>query len=268
MQASYVSPCFYITHDTSLWKECAELAQHIREKAMYLSDRLQNQVGTPLMQETECMLRPLVAALPSLETMLNATAISPYLLFQKLCDVVGHLTVLRLNQLPPVLQGYDHNDIQGCFTPLLELSRQYLSAIEQSYSVISFLQRERLFYLKFHKNYLSNTFLIGIRMPKGMTESQIEEWLMDAVICSDFAIELVRNHRITGAKRVIVNNANVSQLMPGRGMIVAEVTFDPEFIAPEQNINIFNPSDTDDRRPTEIVAYVQKTEAREGSYYR
>ena len=260
-RTSFVPPCFFITHDTHLWKQCADLAHRIREKAAYLSERWQNQIGTPMMAETEMLLRPLITALPALETILNASATNPYLLFQKMCDAVGHLAALRLSQLPPVLHGYNHNDIQGCFTPLLELLKQYLSTIEQSYGVIPFLQRERLFYLRLHKNYLAtNTFLIGMRAPKGMNESQMEEWLMDAVICSDSAIELVRNHRITGTKRVMLGNESVSDLMPGRGMIVAEVTFDPEFIAPEQNLNIFNPSDTAERRPVEIVLYVSKTE--------
>jgi type VI secretion system protein ImpJ len=268
IQTTFIPPCFYITHDTDLWKECAELAQHIREKAMYLSGRWQNQIGTPLMAETEIMLRPLVAALPSLEAVLNELTINPYLLFQKICDVAGHLATLRLNQLPPILKRYDHNDIQESFALVLELIHEYLGSIEQSYSVVSFHQRERLFYLKFHKNYLSKTFLVGLRVTKGMTESQMEEWLMEAVICSDFAVELVRNHRITGAKRVVLSEADRSDLMPGRGMVVAEITYDSEYIAPEQNLNIFNPSDTADRRPNEVVAYIPKTEPREGSYYR
>ncbi|MES2608015.1 MAG: type VI secretion system baseplate subunit TssK [Pseudomonadota bacterium] len=258
-RAPFVPPCFYITHDTHLWKQCAELAQRIREKATYLSERWQNQIGTPLMVETEMLLRPLITALPALETILNAPATNPYVLFQKICDTAGHLASLRLSQLPPILPGYNHNDIQGCFAPLLELLKHYLNTIEQSYAVIPFSQQERLFYLRLHKNYMTNTFLIGLRAPKGMTASQIEEWLMDAVICSDFAIEMVRSHRITGAKRRLLDGGALSELMPGRGMIVVEVMCDSEFIIPEQNLNIFNPSDMDDRRPVEIVCYVPKT---------
>ena len=268
IRTSYVPPCFYVTHETSLWKQCAELAQHIREKALYLSERWQNQIGTPMMVETEMLLRPLITALPALETILNAPATNPYILFQKICDAVGHLAALRLSQLPPILQGYNHNDIQGCFLPILELMRQYLSAIEQSYAVIEFQQRERLFYLRLHNNYVAKTFLIGLRAPKGVTEAQLAEWLMDAVICSDFAIEMVRNRRITGAKRVVRDSAAVSDLMPGRGMIVVEVTCDSEFIASEQNLNIFNPSDTPERRPVEIVVYVPKTEMNERGRHR
>ncbi len=259
-RAPFVPPCFYITHETVLWKQCAELAQRIREKAAYLSDRLQTQIGTPLMAETEMLLRPLITALPALETILNAPATNPYVLFQRICDTAGHLATLRLSQLPPILSGYNHNDIQGCFAPLLELLKHYLNTIEQSYAVIPFSQRERLFYLRLHKNYMTNTFLIGLRAPKGMSEAQVEEWLMDAVICSDFAIEMVRSHRITGAKRTPVGAGELSDLMPSRGMMVVEITCDAEFIIPDQNLNIFNPSDTDDRRPVEVVCYVPKTE--------
>lgn len=258
-RAPFVPPCFYITHDTVLWKQCAEIGLRIREKAAYLSDRLQTQLGTPLAVETEGMLRPLISVLPALETMLNAAATNPSTLFQKMCDVAGQLALLRLSQLPPILPAYNHNDIQGCFAPVLELLKHYLNTIEQSYSVIPFAQRERLFYLRLHKNYMTNTFLIGLRAPKGMTDSQVEEWLMDSVICSDFAIEMVRSHRITGAKRTPIGSGELADLMPSRGMMVVEITCDPEFILPDQNLNIFNPSDTDDRRPVEVVCYIPKT---------
>ncbi|MDP3371396.1 MAG: type VI secretion system baseplate subunit TssK [Candidatus Paracaedibacteraceae bacterium] len=266
-RANFIPPCFYITHDKHLWKHCANLAQRIREKAMYLSARWQNQIGTPMMIETEALLRPLIRALPGLEALLNVSYISPFSLYQKMCDIVGDLTALRLTQLPPILQGYNHDDIMGSFEPLIELIDQYLHTIEESYAVIPFQQRERLFYVRMHKSYLKKTFLIGLRAAKGVTQTQMEEWLMDAVICSDFAIETVRNNRITGAKRQLVEGSLLADFMPNRGMTLVEVTYDSEYISADQNINIFNPSDATERRPVEIVCYIPKTGSIEKDSY-
>lgn len=266
-RVGFIPPCFYIKQDMHLWKQCADLAQRIREKAFYLSARWQNQMGTPMMAETESLLRPLMTVLPGLESTLNTNQIFPYKLFQQMCDVVGHLTVLRLSQLPPVLHGYNHNDIMGSFEPLLELINQYLHTIEESYAVLAFQQRERLFYLKLHKNNTKGRFLLGLRVAKGVTPAQMEEWLMDAVICSDFAIETVRNNRITGAKRKIIQGDSLADFMPNRGMVLVEVAVDPEYISSDQNINIFNPSDIAERRPTEIVCYMPKIDSVEKDHY-
>ncbi len=260
VRTHFVPPCFFVTHDMHLWKQCAEITHRIREKAIHLSEKWQNQMGSPMMHETEMLLRPLVTTLPSLETLVNTTAINPYVLFQKMCDVAGHLAALRLSQLPPVLHAYNHNDINNSFAPLIDLLHQYLNSIEQAYAIFAFQQRERLFYMRLHKQHIHKTLLVGIRTPKGMTETNMEEWMMDAIICCDFAIETARTRRITGARRARIQGEALSELMPGRGMVLFEIMIDPDFIDIDQNLNIFNPSDTLERRPTEIIFYTKKSE--------
>ena len=260
IQAPYMPPCFRVNHHAVLWQLCSEVCQKIREKAVYLCDKWQNQVGTPLLQETSNLLRPLVMILPSLEVLLNSPAIQPWTLFEKLCEVVGVLTPLRLSQIPPVLPAYHHNDLLGCFRPVFDVIYQYLHSIEIAFAIFSFTQKDRLFYLTLNPAFLSEKLYIGIRAPKGMSEVELEDWMSDCVITSDFAVESVRSRRMTGAVRRVLRNEDLFELMPSRGVVVFEVDSDPTYIKPEQNLNIFNPADTLDRRPTEIVLYVRKNQ--------
>jgi len=257
---NYVAPCFFVEKETPLWEACANITQRIREKASYLSEKWQNQIGTPMLQETSVLLRPLMMALPGLEMMVHGDIVHPYKLFQKLCETAGLLAPLRLSLLPPVLPVYVHNDINKCFDPVIELINQYLTSIDQSFSSFQFQQKDRLFYLPLHKAYLQDKLYIGLRAPKGMTENQLEDWLNDSVIASDFAVEGVRGRRITGAERTLLRNEELNELMPSRGVIVFEITPNPDYIKPDQNLNIFNPADHPEKRPTEIVLYVRKSD--------
>ena len=255
---NFIPPCFFVEKDTPLWEQLAAVVQKIREKATYLCEKWQNQVGTPMLQETASLLRSLVGALPGFEVMVHGDPIHPYNLYLKLCDVVGGLAALRLSQVPPVLPVYDHDDILKSFTPIVDLINKYLNSIDVSFASIPFNQKERLFYIKMEEEYLNEKLYVGIRAPRGMVESQLEEWIIDSVIACDAAVETVRERRITGAERNILSNEELYELMPSRGVVVFEIKPDPEFVQSGQNLNIFNPADSPDRRPLDMILYVRK----------
>ncbi|MCX7338483.1 MAG: type VI secretion system baseplate subunit TssK [Alphaproteobacteria bacterium] len=257
-KSSYTPPCFFLEKKDPLWQACGDIAQKIREKASSLCEKWQNQIGTPMLQETSALLRPLVMALPGFEMIVHGTAVHPYVIYQELCDVVGYLAPLRLSQIPPVLPVYQHNDLNACFYPVINIIMQYLNSIELSFAIFPFSQKERLFYVRLHKNYMTDKLYVGIRAPKGMTESELADWMRDAVIASDFAVEKARTQRITGAARTMLEGETLYELMPSRGIIIFEIKNDPDFIQPDQNVNIFNPADNPDRRPSEIALYVRK----------
>ncbi|CAO5674531.1 MAG: hypothetical protein HEEMFOPI_00076 [Holosporales bacterium] len=258
VQTGYMAPTFYITEDHILHKSCIELIQKLREKASYLSDKWQSQAGTPLAGETAALLRPLIVVLPYLESVIHGRIVHPHHLFEALCLVAGNLSTLRLSNLPPVMPIYNHQDIMSSFVPVIDHIHAMLQTIEQAYASFLFNQRDRLFTLRMHEAYKNDRLYLGIRIPKTMSELQLNDWVSDAIIASDDAIDMVRNKRITGARRSIVREGDMYQLMPTRGVILVEVEVDPHYIRFDQNINIFNPADHPERRPTEIVLYVKK----------
>lgn len=254
----YIPPCIFISHDMHIWQVCKNIARVMREKATHLSGIWQTQIGSAMLAETRDLLTPLVQSIPQIESMLITPYLSPYQLYKTMLDILCKLAPLKLSIIPSALTGYNHQDILSCITPILHQLTHYLDTIEQSYSIFPFQQRERLFYLYLSSSQIQATLYVGLRMPKGVTEEMMELWMMDAIIASDFAVEMVRGRRITGARRYKIKPETQFEMMPGRGILIFEIPFDPEFLAVDQNINIFNPNDIPDKRPTELVLHIQK----------
>ncbi|MDP2193317.1 MAG: type VI secretion system baseplate subunit TssK [Alphaproteobacteria bacterium] len=258
VQTNFLPPLFLFEQGNPILDQCLELVKIIREKASYLSDRWQSQAGTPLAGETAALLRPLISVLPLFESLVHGDGNPPSVFYRQLCLIAGYLSNLRLEQLPPVMPVYKHADLYATFEPILEHMHYMLGTIEKAYASFIFHQRDRLFSLRMHAAYQSDKLYLGMRIPRGMTELQLSDWISDAIIASDDAIDAVRDKRITGARRTLIREGDMYQLVPSRGIILVEVENDPAYIHLDQNLNIFNPADHPDRRPTEIILYVKK----------
>jgi type VI secretion system protein ImpJ len=258
VQMPFTPPCFFVERDMPLWVKCAETVQKIREKVSFLTERWESQVGTPLAYETESMLKPLMMALPIFEMIIHSAAVSPYRMYQQLCETIGHLCTLRLSQVPPVLTPYDHNNINGCFFPLLNLIHEYLKSIDHSFSVFSFMNKDRLFSLRLFKNYCEQDLIIGLKSQQGMTETQLQDWMNGCIIASDSMLESVQSKRISGASRYLLRDEELYEVMPGRGTIIFKIPINSEFIKIDEKLNIYNPADSSDKRPSEVMLYIPK----------
>lgn len=258
----YLPPKFFLNKDDKLIEDSNYIVQQLRKKIAYLSERWQNQVGTPMLQETVSLLKPLLSALPELEATLNQDNIAPHVLHTVLVRSLGNILTLNPSQIPAVLPAYNHKDILNSTDPYINYIQQYLANVNESFASFSFNQKDRLFYLRLHADYLNKAsrIFVGFCAPKGSSEYQMQEWVNDAVICSDKSIDIVTSKRITGAHRQLLTNEELAELMPARGVLIYEVKLNNEFIIPNQNLNIFNPADTPEKRPSEIVLYVKKVD--------
>jgi type VI secretion system protein ImpJ len=254
----YTPPCFFIAREGYIWKRCAHVVQIMREKIAFLCERWQNQVGTPLSYETEAMLRPMMMALPAFETMVHSPEISPYTLYQRLCQTIGYLCTLRLAQVPPLIPPYQHNNINASFVPMLDLMDEYLRGIDNTFAAFPFMQKDRLYSIRLHKSYGESALFVGLKAPRGMTEAQMEEWMHNAVIGSDSALDVIQMRRVTGAVRQLMRDEDLYDIMPSRGVVVFKITVDGDFVRLDQKLNIFNPGDTPERRPADMMLFVRK----------
>jgi type VI secretion system protein ImpJ len=254
----YVPPSFSIEPTSPLGERCAALAQRIREKVAYLNQRWQNQVGSILLSETADLLRPLLQVLPLLEGIMRSQALHPYQFYQHLCTVAGHLTALRLDQLPSPYPVYDHEDIQGSLLPLFEQMETTINTIEQNYLALPFQREGRFFFLPMEHAFLKmDTLLIGIRASGSMTDGELEGWMQSAVIASDSRLESAKAMRVIGAKRDIIKAGEVYNLLPGRGCAIFRVANDPAYIVAGEKLNVFSMGDSDTKRPVDVVFYMK-----------
>jgi type VI secretion system protein ImpJ len=255
--ARYEPPCFWVNQLSLVGELCGALVRRLRDKAVYFSDKWQSQIGTPLITETSNQLRPLVTCLPLLEGMLASNQVHPFHLYQSLCMVAGQLATLRLGQIPPVFPIYDHKNIYASYTPLLEWCNLLLDSLEKAYSILEFTHTDRMFSIMLHHEIFAPKILVGLKAPSTMTEGELADWMNDAIVASESYVEMARIRRITGVVRTLEEDRALLDLMPGRGVLIFRLDLDPQFVKPGERLLIFNPADTAEHRPTQIVLYLK-----------
>ncbi|MDR0695514.1 MAG: type VI secretion system baseplate subunit TssK [Holosporales bacterium] len=262
---NWTPPCFFIERHFPLWKRCEKLAISIREKAVYLAEKLKNSSIGGTSYETGHILNQITTIMPGLEALVYSNDIRPYELYQKLSDVLGAVAVLIPTDMVPVMRPYDQQDIDACLYPVIDLIEHYISIIERGFSVIPFNRKERFFYVYMSQDNINSAakfskLYVGLKSQKTVDVSEVDLWMRDAVIVSDFAVDTVRTKRIKGADRTILKQEIVSRILPGIGVTLFEIDIDERFIRGEQNLHIFNPGNNAKIQPSEIILYLPRKE--------
>lgn len=257
---NYLPACFTVSQRSHLGEKVGQLMAKFREKAAYLSEKWQTLIGTPLLLEASTQLRPLVQCIPLMEPLILSDRAHPFMIHQTLCQIAGNLATLRLGQMPPLFQPYNHNDILGSINPVFEWCNTILDSLEKAYSLILFTHRDQAFSIMLQEEIYTKRLLIGIKSPPGMTEKELQDWMEDAIIVSESMLESVRIRRMTGASRTMITESELYDLMPGRGVLIFKLTTDTEFIRPGERLIVFNPADSKEKRPVEVVLYLKHSE--------
>ena len=258
---NWTPPCFFIERHFPLWERCEKLAISIRERAVYLSEKMKYSASESTVFDSKRILEQIITIMPGLEALVYSNEIRPYELYQELSKVLGAVSVLIPTDIIPVMQPYNHNDIDSCLYKVIDLIEHYLSSIERGFAVSSFKKKERFFYRYISIDDLekcsSGKIYIGIMADNALV-SDVEMWMNEAIIVSDFALEKVRNKRIKGCKRTLVSQDIIARILPGIGVVLFEIEIDKNFIKAEENLHIFNPGNKTTIHPREITLYIPR----------
>ncbi len=258
---NWTPPCFFIERHFPLWERCERLAISIREKAVYLSEKMKYSASEASVFDCKRILEQIITVMPGFEALVYSNEVRPYELYKELSRVLGAVSVLIPTDIIPVMQPYNHTDIDSCLYSVINLIEHYLSSIERGFTVSSFKKKERFFYRYMSvddiESYSSEKIYVGIRADNASV-SDVEIWMNEAIIVSDFALEKVRNKRIKGCKRDILSQDMVSKILPGIGVVLFEIEIDRNFMQAEENLHIFNPGNKTTVHPSEITLYMPR----------
>lgn len=257
----FLPPILDVGPGSPLLEEAATVAKRVREKASFLSEKVRAstmQEKRPIIQELQVAVRGLTAALPPLEAMVAVEAVHPFTLYLGLTALAGHLAGLGTTQVPPVFPKYDHNDLRATFAPLLAFGNRMLDSVHESYTTLTFNQRDGRFGLAITSERISKVLVLGVVTPTGISEADVAEWFDTAQIGSASRMTSIRERRIRGAVRRRIQVAEDLDLAPSRGVVLFAVTVDPDLIVPDEELIIVHPADPEGRkRPAEITLYVR-----------
>ena len=254
----YIPPTLIIHLDSQLGEVCTEAAKRIREKIAFLVERLRSKTSSLMSEETENAVRLLSAGLLPFEAALNSGASNPYNLYVLLNTLAGQVSGLYPGQMPPSFTGYNHNDLRATFQQVTEFIFAMVDRIQEGYAVVPLTLAERIFGLRLEESWIAPKMIFGARAPVTMTEAELVEWVENAVIASASAVDSIRDKRVLGAPRKIIEGDEEMQLMPARGMVLFEVAGDHESIHPKETLKVFNIGDELKKRPVDLVLYVSK----------
>lgn len=259
---NWTPPCFFIERHFPLWQKCEQLAKLIRQKAVYLSEKLKNSTSENEVFSSRRTLEQIITIMPGLEALVYSNEIRPYELYKELSKVLGAVSVLIPTDIIPAMLPYDHNNIDYCLYTVTTLIEHYLSVIERGFSIVSFKKRERFFYryisLDEIEKMTDGVLYIGVKTDKNVDISEVKKWMEEAIIVSDSALDSVRTKRIKGANRQLLRQEVISRILPGVGVTLFEVELDEKFIKAEENLHIFNPGNHPGVKPSEIILYIPK----------
>lgn len=258
--ADYIPPMLCTAPKTALWQMCSEISQRIREKAVFLSEKLtapDSPIKGPKAIETKLLIQNLVSSLTPFETLLNSGVSHPFQVYLWLSSLVGNLSGLVLGAVPPVLKAYDHNDINRCFVQAKTfLFRMIDEGILESHTAILFELDNGVFSLKLKEEWIQRTLIIGVQTRPGATEREMLAWMEECLIGSEPTLESMKERRILGARRKRIDADD--ELVPTGGLILYSVESSEEFTRPDQHLIIYNSSDPGARRgPIEITLFVR-----------
>jgi type VI secretion system protein ImpJ len=258
-----IPPSLAVASDSALGRMCSEAARNIRDKALFLADRLRGSKGdsrTGLDIETEAIIRRLVAPLPQLEAVLFTGVSHPFLVYLAFCAAAGQVASLDGKFDPPLFHPYDHDDLAATFKQVFDyIKGKVEAAVASTFTVHAFTydQSEGVFSIKFKPEWANKRLVLGMRARPGMSESELARWgLEECVIGSRTKMDSLRRKRMSGALRAVIDRDD--DLVPPRDVVLFSLVPGSEFVSPDEDLQILNADERGrEKRPSAIVLYVR-----------
>lgn len=214
------------------------VVQRLREKASAIADRIQDGGDLPSGPMTDT-LRSMVAPLPRLEGLLQVERVHPFNVYMALCDLMGCLSWLGGQPVPPTPPAYQHDDPLPAFAIISEYALKVMERVREGYRALRFKrQGDGHFTLALEAGTLPSSLVIGARVPPAVAPGETAEWLSKALIGSRSLMKAIGERRIRGATRLRIESADELGLTPPAGMVLFRVTVDPNFIVAGQVLEI------------------------------
>lgn len=235
------------------------LAALMRTKAVFLGQ--QSAAGSSRLEdrfavlEQRFRLSQLTLNLPLLEATLDAPAMQPLALYLALCAQLGALAALRPGAVPLAPPPYVHADSYPAFEAVLEHLNALAGEVSQEWKSTTFNFDGETFALPMRADWMGARLVVGLR---GQGERELTQWMAGAAIGSRTVSALLRDQRVPGAERGMIDGAPELGLRGGAGTTLFAIELDEHFIVPDQDLLISNTNISKNAlRPQEIVLFIK-----------
>lgn len=250
----FIAPLLTLDEHSKIIEMCSSLVRIIRDKISYFADRKENFARNQT-EESMINLRLLIQAAIPLETAINVRGLHPFELFKVLSQTAASIMAINPAQLIPRLPAYNHEDLYSCFHQLFEYIHGIVSHLKQKYDVILFDKIQDEFRLMMHSDWLKkDEIAIGIRKPFSATDGDIINWINGLQIASESMMPLIRDRRVLGAERRILERGEY--ITQPNGVTIISVKTKTTYIKANEQLCLLNSNF--DVIPEEIILYAER----------
>jgi type VI secretion system protein ImpJ len=258
-RTEFEPPWLRVGPGSATYQLCLSVAARLREKASFLAD----QVRAPSMAasaaqllDTKLLVHCLAGELPAFEAVLRTGVSHPFPLYVALCSLVGHVAGLGRSLVPPVLEPYDHNNLQATFAQAHAfIDRAVSEGVHEAYTRYPFNREGDEYRLLFDPDWTTRSLILGVQAPSGVSDQDMAAWVAASVIAGASKVASLRDHRVMGLRRKRVDTD--TDLVPPRGMSLYSLPIDAQFIVPGEDLVVINPATEGQLRPESIVLFVR-----------
>jgi type VI secretion system protein ImpJ len=263
----FLPPTTIVPEGSVIWEMCSQTIDKIREHALFLSEQMQSPGSAGrdnLLLQARTQIQCLVTGLPHFEAVLKTRSSHPFDLYKAFCLLAGNLAGLGHGLVPPPLGPYRHDDIHATFTEIANYAFEVMKeGIPREYTLRYFQaadKQEHAFSLLFEEEWQGRPIFLAMRGQAGMSEKDVVTWGEKCCIGSQSVMESIRDKRILGPARELIQR--YESLVPPRGVIMFKLTYDPRFIKLGEPLLLVNQGIEARMDPAEVILYVKTSEAK------
>ncbi|MDR0753080.1 MAG: type VI secretion system baseplate subunit TssK [Holosporaceae bacterium] len=253
VSTKFLPPFIVLDEHSRILEICREVAQIIRNKVSYFSDRKDNYSQSTTDETMSCLRLLIQSALP-LEAIIRINGIQPFEIYKCLLDAVSKIVSVNPTQLIPRLPIYNHSDLFSTFDSLLQYARNILNHLKQQYEIVHFTKEGSVFKLQMKKEWLEkDEIAIGIQKAFSTSDDEILAWIRGVLIASESMFLVIRDKRVLGAERKIMERG--AYITQPNGTTIISVKTQTSYIKSLEKLCLSNPSVS--ITPGEVVLYAE-----------
>ena len=254
----YIPPLLTISRESTIWNVISAIVQRLRIKSLFLSKQISPSTiqHDPLILDKRLLQQCINTSIPELEILLNTPNISPFTFYLKLASVIGNISSLGYEMVPPASLNYNHNNLLDSFRQIKEMVFQIIDeSIGDTYHAIPFNKEEGYFKLYMHSQWLNQPIIVGIQPRENKSNNDILKWMLNCVIGNIDDIKRFRKERTLGAQRTQIEKE--STFPPSLDTVFFKI--DPKSLTSDKELIIVNPSDNELGKTAESInLYVRR----------
>lgn len=252
----YVPPMLSLGVHSKLLEIIRDLVSVLRNKISFFSDR-QGNASFILGEEIKSNLKILIQATLELEAISKTYELPPFEYYKVLLKSASMLASINPEQTIPSLPVYNHDELLDTFKKICDFCKKSIEYLQQPFVTMPFAKTaDGIFKLVIKKEWLNqDEFIISVKRKFAASDNDLLDWIDGARIASNSSVSIVKDRRVLGAERRIIERGE--KIVPPAGALLLAIKSSSPYINAAEELYIFNQSKKA-VLPEEITLYVDK----------